>query len=184
MSGERSPLVQAGLLAYGLRCVAGPFPSIPRQWVPAPKSRLQWRYRGGFAPPSLFSLGRAPERMMHNYDQSGGSVAAPLATVKQAREQASMRAWGSENRMLRTCVTVGGMSKTIQIGNAPDEVHREATVRAARAGLSLSDFVLRELERALSVQPVGEVLARIAARERLRLSESAAQIIRREREHR
>ena len=76
------------------------------------------------------------------------------------------------------------MSKTIHIRDVPDELHREAKARAARAGLSLSDFLLRELERALSVPPVEKVLARIAARERPRLSESPAQIIRRERERR
>ena len=51
----RSPGLRVG-------CSAVPFPSVSRQWVPAPVSRLQWRYRGGFSPPSLFSLGRAPER--------------------------------------------------------------------------------------------------------------------------
>ena len=76
------------------------------------------------------------------------------------------------------------MSKTIQIRNVPDGVHREAKARAARAGLSLSDFLLRELERALSDPPVEDVLARIAARERPRLAESPAQIIRREPERR
>lgn len=76
------------------------------------------------------------------------------------------------------------MPKMIQVRNVPDEVHREAKARAARAGLSLSDFMLRELEHALSVPPVEEVLARIAARERPQLSESPAEIIRSERERR
>ena len=76
------------------------------------------------------------------------------------------------------------MPKMIQVRNVPDDVHREAKARAARAGLSLSDFLLRELERALSVPPVEEVLARIAARERPQLSESPAQTIRSEREQR
>jgi len=76
------------------------------------------------------------------------------------------------------------MPRTIQIRDVPDEVHCEARARAARAGLSLSGFLLRELERSLSVPPVEEVLARIAARERPRPSESPAKIIRRERERR
>ena len=76
------------------------------------------------------------------------------------------------------------MPKMIQVRNVPDDLHREAKARAARAGLSLSDFLLRELERSLSVPPVEEVLARIAARERPHLSESPAQVIRREREQR
>ena len=91
---------------------------------------------------------------------------------------------GSQTPEPKACVTVRGMSKTIQIRNVPDGVHREAKARAARAGLSLSDFLLRELERALSDPPVEDVLARIAARERPRLSESPAQTIRRERERR
>jgi len=74
--------------------------------------------------------------------------------------------------------TVGNMPKTIQIRNVPDAMHREAKARAARAGLSISEFVLRELERALSLPPVEEVLARIAERKRLELSESPAEIIR------
>ncbi len=76
------------------------------------------------------------------------------------------------------------MPKMIQVRNVPDDVHREAKARAARAGLSLSDFLLRELEQALSVPPVEEVLARIAARERLEPSESAAELVRAERERR
>ena len=33
----------------------------------------------------------------------------------------------------------------IQVRNVPDEVHREAKARAAREGISLSAYVLREL---------------------------------------
>ncbi|MCY3913258.1 MAG: hypothetical protein OXG33_11045 [Chloroflexi bacterium] len=76
------------------------------------------------------------------------------------------------------------MPKTIQIRNVPDHVHREAKERAARAGLSLSDYLLRELEQSLSVPPVEEVLARIAGRERLELSESPAELVRAERDRR
>ena len=76
------------------------------------------------------------------------------------------------------------MAKMIQIRNVPDAVHREAKVRAARAGLSLSDFLLRELEQTLSVPPVEAVLARIAGRSRPGLSESPAEAVRAERERR
>ncbi|MCY4631274.1 MAG: hypothetical protein OXE75_10405 [bacterium] len=74
------------------------------------------------------------------------------------------------------------MSKMIQIRNVPDAVHREAKVRAARAGMSLSDYLLREVERALAVPPVDVVLARIAGRDRPALSESPAEAVRAERE--
>jgi antitoxin FitA len=41
---------------------------------------------------------------------------------------------------------VDDMSKMIQIRNVPDEVHRELKARAAYDGLSMSDFIKRELE--------------------------------------
>jgi plasmid stability protein len=40
------------------------------------------------------------------------------------------------------------MSKMIQIRDVPDEVHSTLKARAAREGMSLSDYLKRELERA------------------------------------
>ncbi len=40
------------------------------------------------------------------------------------------------------------MSKMVQIRDVPDEVHGILKARAAREGMSLSDFLKRELERA------------------------------------
>ncbi len=76
------------------------------------------------------------------------------------------------------------MSKMIQIRNVPDELHREAKVRAARAGMSLSGYLLRELERTLAEPTMEELLARIAAWEPPELSESPAEAVRAEREQR
>lgn len=76
------------------------------------------------------------------------------------------------------------MSKMIQIRNVPDDVHREVKARAARAGMSLSDFLLREVERIVDSPPLEEVLARWAARERPRLSKTPAEVIRLERDTR
>jgi len=73
------------------------------------------------------------------------------------------------------------MAKMIQVRNVPDPVHREAKARAARAGLSLSDYVLRELEHTLSAPPVEVVLARLAGHEHPVLSESPAEAVRAER---
>lgn len=84
--------------------------------------------------------------------------------------------------MLVTCVKVEHMSKMIQVRNVPEVLHREAKARAAQAGMSLSEYLLRELEQILAVPPVEEVLARIAGRDRLELSESPAQAVRSERE--
>jgi antitoxin FitA len=38
------------------------------------------------------------------------------------------------------------MSKMIQIRNVPDELHRTLKVRAAQAGMTLSDYLLSEIE--------------------------------------
>jgi antitoxin FitA len=54
--------------------------------------------------------------------------------------------------------------KTIQVRNVPDEVHRTLRTRAAAADVSLSDFVLRELERVAERPPIAEVLARAGER--------------------
>ncbi len=62
--------------------------------------------------------------------------------------------------------------------NVPDEVHREVKARAARPGMSLSDYLLREVERIVSLPPVEDVLARIAALPETELSESLAEAVR------
>jgi len=54
--------------------------------------------------------------------------------------------------------------KTIQVRNVPDDVHRELRVRAATAGVSLSDFALGELERVAQRPPVVELLQRARSR--------------------
>ena len=76
------------------------------------------------------------------------------------------------------------MPKTIQVRDVPDEVHREAKARAAREGISLSDYVLRVLELSLDVPafeeapPVEDALARLRSREPVESSISSAEIIR------
>ncbi len=83
-----------------------------------------------------------------------------------------------------TCDNVMHMSKMIQIRNVPDELHREAKVRAARAGMTLSAYLLREIERALRAPDVHDLLAEIGSWERIDPPETAAEIIRAERESR
>ena len=56
------------------------------------------------------------------------------------------------------------MSRTVQIRDVPDDVHRELRARAAAAGLSLSAYLLAELTRVADRPPVADVLARAAAR--------------------
>lgn len=61
------------------------------------------------------------------------------------------------------------MSKMIQIRDVPDEVHRTLKVRAAASGMSLSDFLKRDLERAAARPTIEEIDARVTARGRSRL---------------
>jgi antitoxin FitA len=53
--------------------------------------------------------------------------------------------------------------KMIQIRNVPDDVHRTLKVRAAAEGLSLSDFLLREIERSARRPTMEELISRIKA---------------------
>lgn len=56
------------------------------------------------------------------------------------------------------------MSKMIQIRNVPDELHRELKMRAAAAGMSMSDYIKRELSRQSRKSTIKEVVARSRGR--------------------
>ena len=70
----------------------------------------------------------------------------------------------------------------IQIRSVPDALHRKVKVRAAQAGMSLSDYLLAEIERIAALPTRDEMLARLHARKRVKLLTPAADVIRRERE--
>ncbi len=53
------------------------------------------------------------------------------------------------------------MSKMIQIRNVPDPLHRTLKVRAAEAGLSLSDYLMKEIARVAERPTNAEILARL-----------------------
>jgi plasmid stability protein len=74
------------------------------------------------------------------------------------------------------------MPKMIQIRNVPDGLHRKIKARAARSGMTLSDYLLAELERLAALPTRDEMLARLHARTRVKLRTAAAEIIRNERE--
>ena len=76
------------------------------------------------------------------------------------------------------------MSKMLQIRNVPDEVHRRLKSRAALAGMSMSDYVLREIEVVLSRPTRDEVFARIAELPPIDLDPPSAEVLRDERERR
>ncbi len=59
---------------------------------------------------------------------------------------------------------VTSMSKMIQVRNVSDDVHRILKQRAAAAGMSLSDYVKRDLEAAAARPSLAEIDARVDAR--------------------
>jgi plasmid stability protein len=74
--------------------------------------------------------------------------------------------------------------KMIQIRNVPDDLHKALKVRAAKEGTTLSELILRELPRIAHRPSMEEVLARIRSREPVLGVESAAELIRAERDAR
>lgn len=66
--------------------------------------------------------------------------------------------------MSATWPNVIHMSKMIQIRNVPDNVHRTLKVRAASEGISLSDYIKRDLEELAKQATIEEVFAAARAR--------------------
>ena len=76
------------------------------------------------------------------------------------------------------------MSVMIQIRNVPDELHRKLKSRAALAGMSISDYLLREMQRSLDRPTREELLERLRSLESVDLGESVAAAVAAEREGR
>lgn len=77
------------------------------------------------------------------------------------------------------------MSTTLlQIRNVPTELHRRLKARAALEGMSMSGYVLREIDKSLQRPMRREVLKRLRARPVRELGRSAAEVIRSERDAR
>ena len=72
----------------------------------------------------------------------------------------------------------------IQIRNVPEETHRRLKARAAMEGMSMSDYILRALQRLTERPTVQELRARIAEQPPVVLPESAADAIRTLRDNR
>ncbi len=56
------------------------------------------------------------------------------------------------------------MSRTVQIRDLPDEVHKALRLRAAESGLSLSEYLRTELAEVAARPSIAAVLERAAAR--------------------
>jgi plasmid stability protein len=76
------------------------------------------------------------------------------------------------------------MSKMIQVREVPDDVHRTLKARAVREGMSLSDFLKKELARAAERPTMQEWLERTQQAKPIRSRRSAAHVIRKLRDSR
>jgi plasmid stability protein len=76
------------------------------------------------------------------------------------------------------------MSKMVQIRNMSDDLHRTLKMRAAAEGLSLSDYLLRELEKTAQYPSVEELRRRLASRAPARKPYTTAEWVREGRESR
>ncbi|MEO7360303.1 MAG: hypothetical protein ABI120_08235 [Gemmatimonadaceae bacterium] len=76
------------------------------------------------------------------------------------------------------------MPKMIQIRNVPDALHSKLRIRAALAGMSLSDYLQGELIRSAEQLSVAELRQRLDALEPVAVSETAASVLRLERDSR
>ena len=86
--------------------------------------------------------------------------------------------------MNSSCFHTFSMQTMIQIRNVPQALHRRLKARAAIEGLSMSRYILRELEKALERPSRRELLEAIRSQPELNLNPSPAEILRRERESR
>jgi len=76
------------------------------------------------------------------------------------------------------------MAVMVQVRNVPDELHRKLKSRAALSGMSISEYLLREIERVLERPTREELLQRLQSRDRVEPREPVAQAVAAEREGR
>ncbi len=76
------------------------------------------------------------------------------------------------------------MSKMIQLRNVPDELHRKLKARAALEGMSLSDYLLAEIQHVAERPTLTELRERLQQRKPVSLSETPSDAVRAEREGR
>lgn len=76
------------------------------------------------------------------------------------------------------------MPKMLQVRNVPDPLHRILKARAALEGLSLSDYVLRELRRTAERPTPEDLRRRIESRRPVEPHPSPSQVLAEERARR
>ena len=73
------------------------------------------------------------------------------------------------------------MPRMIQLRHVPDDLHRTLKARAALEGLSLSDYLLREVRRIAERPTLDELRRRLAGRAPVIARVSSARAVRAER---
>ena len=86
--------------------------------------------------------------------------------------------------MFSTCLYARRMPTMIQLRHVPDDLHRKLKARAASAGMSLSDYLLREIRDIAERPTIAELRARLARRAAWRPTLSPARAVRAERDGR
>ena len=76
------------------------------------------------------------------------------------------------------------MSRMIQIRNVPSEIHSQLKARAALEGMSLSDYLLREVRRVVERPSSTELRSRLRSRKQVRTRVTPARAVRAERDRR
>lgn len=76
------------------------------------------------------------------------------------------------------------MGTLVQIRDVPDEVHRELKARAARDGVSLSEYLRKQLERVAESPTPQELIDRLQSRRPVDSPETSARALRATRDQR
>jgi antitoxin FitA len=86
--------------------------------------------------------------------------------------------------MCSACKYADRMPTMVQIRNVPSDWHRELKARAALEGMSLSDYLLRELRHALDRPTLEEMRKRLSSRRPVRPHPAPVAAVRAERKGR
>ena len=96
--------------------------------------------------------------LSHCFDQATGTIRS------EARQEWLIRYACTSSVIHPIRLYPYRMSHSIQIRNVPDDVHRTLRTRAAAAGTSLSDYLLRDITRLAERPSVADVIIRAGSR--------------------
>lgn len=80
--------------------------------------------------------------------------------------------------MCPTCKYPKDMPTMIQLRHVPDDLHRKLKSRAALEGLSLSDYIIREIRQLEEKPTMSEMMVRLARLKPVHLKTSPTEMVR------